>query len=470
MEHFAVFTIQKEAGTSGGGGMSAHIDRQVWDGSKYVPFVPKSVIDQDRDRLNKDYLLPKGVGRSEAIANRLKEAGITRKVRKDQVRSFTIICQSSHIKMKEIENQGKLDEWAADCIAYCQKTFGAKNVVAAALHMGEKTPHLHITVVPIVHGEAKPRKPTKAEAERTTPKRRYKRQLQETRLCCKEVTSRTNLKRYQTDFAQAMGKWGMVRGIEGSDAKRVDPALWNEFQRQLQDLKDQIKTSEEDYKSLKSKNQQLQVVNTMKKAGVALGEGVAAVGEAAKGVFGQSKKDKKIEKLENQVKQLTTDKKTLQASVKTKIQEGLAAAKTTIDKLTWEKNEANRTIDRLTSSKNEAVATEQRKAAVWREMCEKLWPSAVIAVKDIVTRITSRQTAFTILQMRNIDKAMSGARSIEDRIEYGQDLMAMANQDLPDKIKGGSWFQSTSQEVEAIARSNGNLEQLQQRSQRGMHL
>lgn len=487
MEHFAVFTVQKEKGTSGGGGMSAHIDRQVWDGEKYVPFIPKSVIDQDRDRLNKDYLLPEGVGRSQAIANRLKEAGIIRKVRKDQVRSFTVICQSSHIKMKEIENQGKLDEWAADCIAYCQKTFGTKNVVAAALHMGEKTPHLHITVVPIVQGEAKPRKPTKAEAERTTPKRRYKRQTQEVRLCCKEVTSRTNLRQYQTGFAQAMDKWGMVRGIEGSNAKRVDPALWNEFQKQLNELKEQMEGIEKDEKeakernkALKSENTALQVGNTFKKAGVAIGEGVSAigegaktvgeglktVGEATKGVFKQSKKDKEINSLKEQLQ-------TLQTSVDTKIQEGLATAKADVDRLKSVVADRDRTIrdkeknlERVNDQHKKQLQAEQNKTNFWRGMCEKFWPSAIAAIKAIVERTTNvKLKQFTPSQIVDVNNAMMNAKDIPERIDYAKDLLAMANQDLPDTQKGGMWFRDTSEEVMQIAKTNGNIEQLLNRGQ-----
>lgn len=486
-QHFAVFTVQKEHGTNGSGGLSVHIERGTWENGVFVPFFPKSVIDKERDKLNKDYILAEGVGRSQAIANRIKSAGITRKIRDDQVRSFTIICQSDHEKMLQIEREGKLDEWAADCIAYCKKTFGDKNVVAATLHMGERTPHLHITVVPIVQGETKPRKPTKAEQERTTPKRRYKKQQLEYRLCCKDVISKPNLSRYQTEFAQVMKKWGMVRGIEGSDAKRVDPKLWNEFQRQLGELKKELQAMEEDgkqakekNKALKSENTALQVGNTFKKAGVAIGEGVSAigegaktvgeglktVGEATKGVFGQSKKDKEINSLKEQLQ-------TLQTSVDTKIQEGLATAKADVDRLTKvvagrdQTIRANeRDLTKVKEQHREQLQSERDKTTFWRSMCEKFWPSAIAAIKAIVERTTNvKLKQFTPSQIVDVNNAMMNAKDVPERIDYAKDLLAMANQDLPDTQKGGMWFRDTSEEVMQIAKTNGNIEQLLNRGQ-----
>lgn len=56
-----------------------------------MPFVPKSVIHPELSYLNKEYLLPPGMGRSEAIEKRIREAGITRKIRDDQAK-FRLCC------------------------------------------------------------------------------------------------------------------------------------------------------------------------------------------------------------------------------------------------------------------------------------------------------------------------------------------------------------------------------------------
>ena len=53
----------------------------------------------------------------------------------------------------DIQENGRLDELCSDSIQWLQATFGRENVVAAHLHMDEKTPHIHAAIVPIVTGE-----------------------------------------------------------------------------------------------------------------------------------------------------------------------------------------------------------------------------------------------------------------------------------------------------------------------------
>lgn len=228
---FAVFTAKKEKGNTGG--LSTHIERRRWDAKqqKYVPYVPQCVIHPERSILNKDYLLKDGQTRSQAIENRIKSAGIARKLKADAVKAINIICTSDHEKMAEIEAQGRLDEWAHDCIDFCQERFGAKNVVSAVLHMDEKTPHLHITVVPIV--EYAPSKRIVKCEDPNRKKRKYKKQETKARLCAKDVWTPKKSVLWQDLFADRMSKWGMVRGIEGSSQRRVEPALYNKQQAEL---------------------------------------------------------------------------------------------------------------------------------------------------------------------------------------------------------------------------------------------
>ena len=56
-----------------------------------------------------------------------------------------------------------MDHWCDDNLKWLKETFGEENLVSAVLHMDEKTPHIHATVIPIVSGErrkAKKRTPT----------------------------------------------------------------------------------------------------------------------------------------------------------------------------------------------------------------------------------------------------------------------------------------------------------------------
>ncbi|MCM1352981.1 MAG: plasmid recombination protein, partial [Alistipes senegalensis] len=93
-------------------------------------------------------------------------------------------------------------------------TFGKENIVSAGLHLDEKTPHIHATFVPIVTTERKRKK----QEERTIKRYRTK-SASRPRLCADEVISRIKLKEYQDTYAAAMAKYGLQRGIEGSEAR-----------------------------------------------------------------------------------------------------------------------------------------------------------------------------------------------------------------------------------------------------------
>ena len=189
--HFAVITAEKQ--TCSGGGLSAHIDRQVYDPIKQemVPYLPKSVTHLERTALNKEYILSLGVGRSAAIDARIKEAGIGRKLKKDQVKAITFICTSDHEKMQEIEDAGKLDEWVEDTLQWFYKKNRQRERDGLRPAHGRDHPYLHVTVVPIMMGEAKERtqKPKVDENGNQVKKRRYKKQIVTARLCAADATS-----------------------------------------------------------------------------------------------------------------------------------------------------------------------------------------------------------------------------------------------------------------------------------------
>ena len=92
-----------------------------------------------------------------------------------------------------------MDEWCADNLKYFADTFGKENIVAAHLHLDEKTPHMHVTLVPIVKGERK-RKKREEQA-----KKRYRKKPTDTvRLCADDIMNRLKLKAYQDSYAVAM--------------------------------------------------------------------------------------------------------------------------------------------------------------------------------------------------------------------------------------------------------------------------
>jgi len=241
----AVLTCAKaQKGTAAGGGLSAHIERQIWDPvqKKMIPFMPESVTHPEKMKFNKEYILPPGVSRSEAIEQRIKEAGITRKIKASQVKCLAFLCTSDKNTMDSIVADGRFDDYAKACIDFFRKEMGFKNVVSAVAHFDETTPHLHISVVPIVEGQAKERPDTKKqhEARNGKDKRSYNKQKVTARLCAKEVFTPARAEHWQTAFVEFLHERGFdfERGLHGSKAKHVNPADYNAKMAELKELND----------------------------------------------------------------------------------------------------------------------------------------------------------------------------------------------------------------------------------------
>ena len=175
--------------------------------------------DPARTHLNRYNLVeyPDGItGLAAAVEHRISNAGITRKISDRQVRCLNLVMTSDNEGMQKIIDSGKLDEWIADNIKWARDTFGGDNVVGAALHMDERTPHLHIAVVPIVTAERK------KKAREATAKKRYRtKAANRPRLCADDIMERGKMSRYQDIYAEAMAKYGLERGIRGSEARHI---------------------------------------------------------------------------------------------------------------------------------------------------------------------------------------------------------------------------------------------------------
>ena len=125
---YVVLHIEKAAGTDAA--MSGHVERRI---------TPANVI-TTLTYLNEELVeFPKGVtNRTEAIQHRLDNAGLERKIGKNQVRALRVMLSGSPEDMKRIRQAGQLDAWAKDSCGWLQKTFGKENVVSAVLHLDEK--------------------------------------------------------------------------------------------------------------------------------------------------------------------------------------------------------------------------------------------------------------------------------------------------------------------------------------------
>ncbi len=203
-----------------------HLDKSPGNESAMTDHIERKVIhpnvDPKRIYLNKELInFPEGVNdRTEAIQYRLNNAGLGRQIGKNQVQVIRFMLSGSPEDMEQIQKIGRLDEWCKDNMDWLKKTFGEENVVAATLHMDETTPHIHASVVPIVRGERRKKKTSKTPEQ--TSKRQYrKKDPNRPRLCADDVMAKAKLIEYQDSYAEAMKKYGLERGIKGSDARHI---------------------------------------------------------------------------------------------------------------------------------------------------------------------------------------------------------------------------------------------------------
>ena len=297
---YAVLHLEKAKGTDSR--MSAHIERTVH---------PKNA-DRTRTHLNRELVqFPEGVrNRTQAIAQRIETAGIRRKVSANQVKAIRILLTGSNKDMKQMEAEGRIEDWCNDSLKWIRETYGEQNLVSAVLHMDEKTPHIHATVIPIVTGERR-----KAGQEEQNGKKKYrKKNPQDVRLCADDVMARHRLKHYQDTYAQAMNKYGLQRGVDGSLAKHISTM---QYYKQLVEQQDSLQENIENLlgleeEAMKKLKQVKGEINVQKMKGAAV-NATTAIADGVSSLFGGSKVKKLEAENENLKRNIVNLHKQVQA-------------------------------------------------------------------------------------------------------------------------------------------------------------
>ena len=215
---YAVCHLERGAGNDSG--MSCHIERKTAEGKSHIP----DNADENRTNLNRELIdFPDGVvNRTQAIQHRIETAGLKRKVGNNQTRAIRVLLTGTNEQMMILESNGRLDDWCRANIKWLHDTFGKDNLVSCVLHMDEKTPHLHATVVPVV---STPRKRREREGEQ-----KYKEKAPAPRLCANELMTRGKLRQYQDAYAEAMAEFGLKRGVVASGARHQTQQQYNRQQ------------------------------------------------------------------------------------------------------------------------------------------------------------------------------------------------------------------------------------------------
>ncbi|MGG0839467.1 MobV family relaxase [Bacillus paralicheniformis] len=168
-------------------------------------------IDESRTKLNYDLLHQQMIDYKAIINEHIsKNVETKRAIRKDAVRCCSFMISASPEFFEGLSPEREKAFFQSN-LAFLQERYGKENVMYAAVHKDEKTPHMHVGVVPIT---------------------------KEKKLSAKQIFNKVEMKQLQEAIGRHNEKWGLLRG-EPSDKKYLE---MNQFKREA--LKQEIKELE----------------------------------------------------------------------------------------------------------------------------------------------------------------------------------------------------------------------------------
>ena len=251
------------------GGLNRHITRQHFvevDGVVHVETWVPANADPERTAKNVELVSRKFTNSNgktyeltlqQAVDKRIREAGIKRK--KTQYSCLEVIFTGSRETMCGMSRK-KLLKWSREILEWSQEKWGKKNVVSASLHVDERTPHIHMIVVPIVTGQSRR---TKFHQEHKKPKKTYKIDHNKPRLCKNEVYTTGKLFEYHDSLYEEVNKnYGLARGTRAEPGSKVRHQDSEEYNRRLAEeaaeQRDLIAEIQADYADIQKNVQELQ--------------------------------------------------------------------------------------------------------------------------------------------------------------------------------------------------------------------
>lgn len=156
----------------------------------------------DPERTPDNIDLVKKEGTIAKMINQRIAEGYTGKkaIRKDAVKGMAIVLSGSHDDMAA-KSRKEILLWAKDNYNFIAKRYGEENMMRCTLHVDEKTPHLHVVIVPLRDG----------------------------RLQANKIFDREALKTLQTEYAEEMSEHGFERGIDGSPRRHHETAEYYRY-------------------------------------------------------------------------------------------------------------------------------------------------------------------------------------------------------------------------------------------------
>lgn len=169
-------------------------------------------IDRNRAHLNYDLLHDQRVDYKALINEHIeKNVETKRAIRKDAVRCCSFMISASPEFFEKLSPEREKEFFKSN-LAFLQERYGKENVMYASVHKDEKTPHMHVGLVPITN---------------------------EKKLSAKQIFNKVEMKQLQEAIGKHNEKFGLLRG-EPSDKKYLE---MNKFKREA--LKEEIKELEQ---------------------------------------------------------------------------------------------------------------------------------------------------------------------------------------------------------------------------------
>lgn len=252
-------------------GLNRHITRQqfvtVGENRTVEVWVPdnadSSKTEYNVELISREFIDSQGqkydLTLQQAVDKRIHEAEI--KPRKGQATCLEIIFSGSHDVMAAM-SKAELKQWADDTLEWALNTWGKENVVSASLHVDERTPHIHMIVVPIVTGQSRRTRNYKMKAERRgKATKSYNIDHKKLRLCVNEVYTTGKLYEYHDNYAKEVSqKYGLDRGVKaepGSKKKHTNSIEYNRMlAKQATELQALIEELTSDYADKKAELQE----------------------------------------------------------------------------------------------------------------------------------------------------------------------------------------------------------------------
>jgi hypothetical protein len=155
-------------------------------------------------------------------AGEIERANLTRKPQKNAAAAVEAVFSASPDSFKTPE---EWKEFFSACRKWTEKKFGPDNVLQWNSHFDEKTPHMHVLLLPVIRDPERGNRYSSSEF----------------------LGGREGLRDIQTEIFKEVGEpRGLERGIEGSTARHTDQVGWK---RELDERESKLDSREKELES-----------------------------------------------------------------------------------------------------------------------------------------------------------------------------------------------------------------------------